>query len=150
MTSINVKKYLCNTCNNIYDLYDMIVPPRQKPTQCKNCSNIYKREWHKNNKQRKKSSRLKSRYGITIEQYNDLLKKQNGVCALCYKEDMRPLSVDHNHKTKKIRALLCFKCNVLLGFINEDLDHLERVRDYLLKYLNFENEYLHSLEIKNA
>lgn len=63
----------------------------------------------------------RKKYGITLEQYNNMLSYQKGNCAICEevpKENKNGvvvrLSVDHNHKTGKVRGLLCYKCNKLL------------------------------------
>ncbi len=53
-------------------------------------------------------------YGISLDQYNIMLKLQNHACAICERhksEFARSLSVDHDHKTKQVRGLLCFYCN---------------------------------------
>ena len=65
-----------------------------------------------------RNSRLKCEYGITLEDYNKLFDEQNGCCAICGKhqsEFKRPLSVDHDHNTGKVRGLLCTPCNNGLG-----------------------------------
>lgn len=61
---------------------------------------------------------IKRRYGITLEQYNQLFLKQNGCCGSCGRPDNGNggnLCVDHNHITGKIRGLLCHFCNMALG-----------------------------------
>ena len=81
-------------------------------------------------------------FGITLEQYNDMLWKQNGKCAICkngetivYKTGRKKmLCVDHNHKTNKIRELLCTKCNILLGSAKEDINILQSAITYLTKH----------------
>lgn len=65
-----------------------------------------------------KNSRLLKGYGITLETYNVLFQKQLGSCAICKKHQKdlrRALDVDHDHKTGKVRGLLCFTCNTHLG-----------------------------------
>lgn len=85
---------------------------------------------------------LWSRYGITGEAYDRLLADQHGKCALCRRAEstpsgktgnLRPLSVDHNHRTGKIRGLLCHKCNIVLGLIDEDLNLAQEIISYLRK-----------------
>jgi len=76
------------------------------------------------------------RYGITQDDYSYLLKKQNGVCAICGKVPSRKsrrkrLSVDHNHKTKDIRGLLCNLCNMWLGRIEDNPEAVLRAFAYL-------------------
>lgn len=64
------------------------------------------------NAEKAREAHLKRTYGITIEDYNRILKEQSGKCAVCGKppKTMR-LAVDHCHKTGKIRGLLCSYCN---------------------------------------
>ena len=80
---------------------------------------------------------LKRFYGITVEQYNELLEKQNHCCAMCgeHKSNFkRNLHVDHNHETKAIRALLCTRCNPLIGYARESTERLQMGIDYLNKF----------------
>lgn len=56
--------------------------------------------------------RLRNGYGITVEQYEEMLKRQKGGCAICGKRPgKKRLHVDHNHETGQVRGLLCAKCN---------------------------------------
>jgi hypothetical protein len=66
--------------------------------------------------------RLKWTYGITPEDYDAMLTQQNGRCAACRNgpREGRPLCVDHCHKTKAVRGLLCDSCNVCAGHIESD------------------------------
>jgi len=83
-------------------------------------------------------SQFKLRYGILIELdlYNKLEKECGGVCSICKKTNKinRRLAVDHNHKTKQIRGLLCDKCNRAIGLLNEDINILNSAIDYLNKH----------------
>jgi hypothetical protein len=74
---------------------------------------------HGSKTQRK--SDLKRRYGLSLEGYSAMLSRQNGVCVICLKEDVnKPLSVDHDHKTRMLRDLLCGGCNNGLGNYRDD------------------------------
>lgn len=76
---------------------------------------------------------LKRAYGITLEDYKNMLKAQNGCCAICGKTGLeRKLVVDHNHTTGKIRGLLCDKCNIGLHYI-EQADFVKNAFIYLRK-----------------
>lgn len=75
---------------------------------------------------------LKRLYGITMEEYEAMWKRQGGKCAICgVSENGRKLSVDHSHKTGKVRELLCQHCNVVLGQIES---YLPKMLPYLEKH----------------
>ena len=104
-------------------------------SQCKKCRTRYHIE-HKNSdidkhKHGIRRRHLKHLYNITLEQYDRMFERQNGVCAICDKPQLnKRLSVDHNHGTGKVRGLLCSRCNSLLGVI-ESGDFLDRAMKYL-------------------
>ena len=78
---------------------------------------------------------LQHEFGITLREYENLLKRQNGKCACCGANNpgnnRTRFAVDHSHQTGKIRGLLCFRCNVTLGHCNDDSDILQKLIDYL-------------------
>lgn len=74
--------------------------------------------------------------GISPEEYDKLLEKQNGVCAICNLECTRALAADHCHITKKIRGLLCNNCNRGLGHFKDNPTILRRA----IVYLNIANK----------
>lgn len=78
---------------------------------------------------------LRRNYGITLEDFDKLFLKQNNGCAICGKLNKNGfrLAVDHNHKTGKIRGLLCSRCNSVLGNI-EDNKFLIKALSYLREY----------------
>lgn len=80
-----------------------------------------------------KRSQLRTKYGMTLEEYEELLKQQNDVCAICKNPCSRSktLSVDHCHKTDKNRGLLCNSCNNGLGFFKDTLEYLREAIKYL-------------------
>ena len=108
-------------------------------------------EWQKNNKEKVSARSLKWYYankekvvlkrerqklrgwGLTLDGYNKLSNKQNRVCAICKRlcTSGRKLAVDHNHKTNKIRGLLCSNCNQGLGKFFDNKDLLKRAIIYL-------------------
>lgn len=76
---------------------------------------------------------LKRLYGITLEDYVEMFKNQNGVCAICFKEckTKKSLSVDHNHESGKVRGLLCNACNRAIGMLGDSSETLRRAAEYL-------------------
>lgn len=95
--------------------------------------------YHQRNKQTSQSRDRRRNYGLTQEEYDDYLVKQEGLCALCHKEEtvimrghVKQLSVDHDHKTGQIRALLCARCNFLVGLAERYSDNeITQAREYL-------------------
>ena len=75
-------------------------------------------------------------YGISEEEFTAMLEAQNYRCAICGTEDWgRPSpSIDHDHKTGKVRALLCNRCNRVLGLAEESAVLLEKMSKYILKH----------------
>lgn len=72
-------------------------------------------------------------YGLTMNEYNQLFESQERRCAICRTDDFggKSPSVDHDHKTKKVRGLLCVRCNFLLGFSKDNPVILEKAIRYL-------------------
>jgi hypothetical protein len=100
----------------------------------------YQREYMRRNPDKQKSADLKKHFGITLEEYRGKQKKQGNVCAICGNPEWtmdnrlqrpRELSVDHNHKTRQIRGLLCRGCNQGIGNFQEDLQRLKKAVHYL-------------------
>jgi hypothetical protein len=96
-------------------------------------------KFHKENPLASRNFMLKHYYGITIQQFNDLLEKQNNVCAICKQPPKRIFHVDHDHDCCKgrnacgkcVRGLLCELCNRGLGQFQDDLEILEGAVAYL-------------------
>ena len=93
-----------------------------------------------------RGQRLKAKFGITELEYNTMLEAQNGVCAICGQSETRikfgrptMLAVDHNHKTGKVRQLICSKCNMAIGLIDESPTRCDRIRDYLIQHNGLSN-----------
>lgn len=64
---------------------------------------------------KQKDKYLQKKYGISLKEYRLILRQQNGKCAICrHPPKTRALNVDHDHKTGKVRGLLCYRCNKLL------------------------------------
>jgi len=95
----------------------------------------YRRKYYLANKEKElaystKLNRLR-RTGVTEQQYQDKLKKQKGVCAICYNTCTKQLAADHNHETKVFRGLLCNSCNRGLGYFKDDLFRLRSAVRYM-------------------
>ena len=99
------------------------------------------REWERANPDRvHKSTRraaLRRKYGITPEDYDQLLAKQGGRCAICATDTPvngrgdRYFDVDHDHHTQEVRGLVCMRCNTLLGRLENDPNRVRLAYAYL-------------------
>jgi hypothetical protein len=82
---------------------------------------------------------LKKIFGIAPEEYNRMLIEQKFCCYICHtpQEELdRSLAVDHDHKTGKVRGLLCGNCNRFLGQIDDSIETVERMLEYLKTHKN--------------
>jgi hypothetical protein len=73
---------------------------------------------------------LKQKYGLSLAEYDTMMNEQNGGCAICGANTNR-LHVDHNHKTGKLRGLLCSNCNTSLGKFKDDVQILKKAITYI-------------------
>lgn len=82
---------------------------------------------------RRKKNSLTQKFGINYDQYTQMLKDHNEVCAICGNKDRngRALAVDHCHTTNKVRGLLCTDCNTALGLFKDSKDLLTAAIEYL-------------------
>lgn len=82
---------------------------------------------------------IRRQYGITLDQYNQMLEDQDYKCAICGNEDEvegRRLAIDHCHTKNEVRGLLCGKCNRALGLFYDNKELLNNAIQYLDKYSN--------------
>lgn len=136
----------CRNCGNTTWYVNLLLSGKQKGSyhhKCVTCARENMKKWKANNPEayakwrnthsekireyRKKASEsgeafaqyLKNKHGISIKDYNRLLRKQKGVCAVCEKPCAtgRRLAIDHDHVTGVIRGLLCSACNLYVGHL---------------------------------
>lgn len=132
-------KYLSRVLNISYEEY---CTNREKYDSYKNTRkkhlhlDLYSPEYYK-------TIWLKKKYDITIEQYNEMLEAQGGVCLICGKPEttrhrksglVNDLSVDHCHITGKVRGLLCNACNKGMGAFGDNPDLMQRAIEHIKKF----------------
>jgi hypothetical protein len=91
--------------------------------------NAASKKWSDKNLGKKRELHLKGRYGISEDMFQLQLKSQGGRCCICKTEPAT--NVDHNHKTGKVRGILCGNCNRGLGLLRENIDNLQRAIEYI-------------------
>lgn len=120
------KMYICSLCRSEYKKSYYI--------RTKEYQRVVSKQYYHNHLRRAKSYSLKTRLGITIEDKENLLIKQNYLCLGCnMKLDINKSKVDHDHKTGIIRGILCTNCNIVLGHAHDNTKVLENLINYLKK-----------------
>ena len=116
-----VRQVTCHDCAKVF-IPGRIMRCRDQNLRCKACSKIH--------------TRLQKHYGISLTDYNRLVVIQGGVCAICKREPQQKLVVDHSHARQKehaVRGLLCKTCNLMLGYVRDNLSHLRAAGAYLTR-----------------
>lgn len=107
----------------------------------------YRRKWRERRdadpekyQEQQRNSTLRSKYGIDLSEYNEMLSSQGGRCAICEEPpvDGALLYVDHCHASGNVRQLLCHPCNAGLGFFRDRPDLLARAQAYVSTHANKE------------
>lgn len=92
------------------------------------------KDYQKSHPEMRLAQRLRQ-YGITPDEYRNILEKQDGKCAICGSEignsEGDRLYVDHNHKTGKVRGILCSNCNTGIGKFHDSTELLKNAIYYL-------------------
>lgn len=92
------------------------------------------KEYYRLNSHKVRNTDLKREFGITLEDYDRILTRQGGRCAICgiLNDNKSPkFHLDHCHNTKKIRGILCRNCNFLLGNAKDSQQILTKAIEYL-------------------
>src|SRR5437016_1885735 len=122
----------CPDCGELKPLEEF---PRNKNlkdgrhTYCKPCHNARGKETYERLYGGTRHYHLKRRYGIGADEFDELVRQQDGVCAICGRPD--PEHVDHDHETGAVRGILCFNCNGGLGQFRDSIDSLMSAAAYL-------------------
>lgn len=130
----------CKSCWSSY-LGTKKAKKRRNATNMKNGTNRGREDYFK-------KWALKKKYGMTKDQYDELSSRQNNRCAICtvHRDKCHNgLYVDHDHKTGKVRALLCRHCNAGLGHFKENPALINNARIYLQEKMEVLNGYNSSI-----
>ena len=133
----------CRKCGEVKNLLESFYRQRKDPAlkssysyECKECT--VERVKKNHNPSRSRQLYLKRKYGLTFAEFDKMLTEQNESCAICKSSvaggKSNRFMVDHDHKTGRVRGLLCKSCNIALGEVNDDLTTLKNMINYLSKH----------------
>jgi len=103
--------------------------------QCKACKSEYNKNWRS-----QKGGNLYDRtvrYGMSPEEYEELLEEQLNCCACCGSSNPQRKSgfvIDHDHNTGLVRGLLCHNCNIGIGQLGDSISGVTNALEYLRKH----------------
>lgn len=105
---------------------------------CMPCNHEYGKKYYQDNKNKERQklylkNRRLSAFGLDSESFDKILESQNGLCAICKVPSLKTLHVDHNHSSGKVRGLLCFKCNVAVGLLKDNIENTKSLLEYLIR-----------------
>lgn len=134
-----MKCFKCRKTLSADNSYDDKSRPSGLQRECRDCCRKRKAEWHKteSGKRSAANTKLKRRFGITIDDYEKMYQEQGGSCLICGAHEScnsHRLAVDHCHETGKVRGLLCKSCNVGIGNLKDNYDLCLRAARYLLEF----------------
>ncbi len=102
--------------------------------------NTYAREWRAKNYAHRQDLERRYKFGLPLGVYAAMLRAQGGVCAVCRQPERakrnrkaKALAVDHDHDTGAVRGLLCSRCNIAIGLLDDSQARLIDAARYLAK-----------------
>jgi hypothetical protein len=117
----------CTKCHQMKDETDYYTPrDYRRYRECKECM-----------KDRAKKNFRKRRYGLTFDQYQEMVSLQGNLCAICQMteaENGKLLAIDHDHQSGKVRQILCDDCNRMLGSARDNPQILVAAAEYLTRH----------------
>jgi hypothetical protein len=127
----------CTRCGEDKQLSEFQTEKRSSDgvtSRCKQCLSAYQKSWYQ---EKGGMYHRVSRYGITPDEYHEMLEEQLSCCGCCGSPDPRRKAgfvIDHDHNTGKIRGLLCHNCNIGIGQLGDSLDGLNKAVAYLRRH----------------
>lgn len=133
----------CTKCGETKDYGAFYFSQGKYSSWCRDCSNG--RFASAEGKRIIKDRNLRKLYGITLEQFEEMVEKQGKLCALCQRRlprNPKHVHVDHHHRFGFVRGILCQQCNVMIGCANDDPARLLKGVDYLRNSMRYADEVL--------
>jgi hypothetical protein len=133
----------CKDCMKLYSRkyyidhrQELIERERQKVARDPEKHKAYQKEYRRRYSNEIRFHKIQKYYGITEQEWYSIFHSQDNRCSICCCEDpgKKGWSTDHDHKTGKVRGILCSSCNNGLGRFKDNPDSLKRAAEYLLKF----------------
>lgn len=136
---------LCVDCGSELGVFDGRGRPKERCGPCRKdrIKVQYRKDYERHGDRRRAlglAAHYRRKYGITIEERDRMVAMQGGKCAICGGQPngydngkAARLHVDHCHTTNRIRGLLCYTCNTMLGLADDDPVRLLAAAEYLKK-----------------
>lgn len=143
---IDLEVKVCNACNQEKPATTEFFSPHKGSlnSKCKLCSaqasKLYRESLDPETYKLMKRRYQLKKYDLTIEEYEELVEAQDGLCAICLQTPgpwagrKYTLVIDHNHQNGKTRGLLCNTCNRVLGLFGDDIGRFLNAVNYLLSH----------------
>jgi len=145
--SILTKKRICVKCGEVKSVEEFYSARRKVDnyvpritTECKTCSRKNRKEHYTQNREKVLANRRFRSYGLSKDEYNEMLVNQGGSCAICKRKEwvrasitdnVMALAVDHCHDSGNVRGLLCRACNLAIGYFEDNIESLDEAIKYL-------------------
>jgi hypothetical protein len=130
--------FACKLSKPLTEFHNSKGHSQGRVSRCIPCVAIHGAAWYAKNRRRHNEKARENRYrrnfGMTLKDYDNLLVKQNRLCAICGTDrnnQGKRFSVDHNHKTGAVRGLLCDSCNTGIGMFKDSPSIMLRAINYL-------------------
>jgi len=128
----------CLQTKPLAEFYRSVIHRKGVRSCCKVCDKECSKKHRKTRRGKPRASHLKRRYGITEADYERMLTRQGSACAICRSKnsgikDSDKFAVDHDHKTGRVRGLLCTNCNKGLGCFKDNPNFMWTTIEYLAK-----------------
>jgi hypothetical protein len=121
----NVLRYIANNREKNREM--------QRAYRQKNLEKVRARDRARDRRKQQREYQLRTRYGMSVKAYDELVAAAKGLCAICGRKPKQPLYVDHCHEAGHVRGLLCVKCNMAIGHLDNSPQRALKVYEYLVR-----------------
>jgi Recombination endonuclease VII len=122
----------CKSCHTAHVLAKRALDPEAWRASARANAQRWRDANKEESARRVRAAHLMKNYGLTVEQYDELLERQDGRCGLCHQE-LTTQALDHDHETGAVRGIIHTRCNLALALLGDSLEGVQRALDYLTR-----------------